>query len=99
MPTAPFRVPFRNVSPCLFTVMVVAVNVAVHPLSHSCPMDISAPGWRWGEMCSVLALVEIKGLSWSPALCFSCMMLPSGRITRGPCVVLTLFLQGVCTLM
>ena len=50
-------------------------------------------------MCAVLALVESKGLRWSYALWVACMRLPSGRINRGPCVVLDLFLQGVSTLM
>ena len=51
------------------------------------PMEISAPSWRWGNMCAVLALVDNKGLRLSYALLVACMRLPSGRITCGPCVV------------
>ena len=79
--------------------MLVAVNVDLHSSSHSFPMEISAPDWRWGKMCAVLALVESKGIRCSYALWVACMRLPFGSITRGPCVVLTLFLQGVSTLM
>ena len=90
MPDSPLRVPFRTNSPCFYTVMVVAVNVAVQPSSHSCPLDISAPDWRWRNMWDVLALVDSEGLRLSYDLWIACMMLPSGRITCGPCVVLTL---------
>ena len=50
-------------------------------------------------MCDVLALVESKGIRWSCAFWVACTRLPYGRITRGPFVVLNLFLQGVSTLM
>ena len=99
MPASPLRVPSRTTSPCFCTVMVVAANVDVQPSSHSCPMDISAPDRRWGNMWAVFALVESKGIRCSYALWVACMRLPFGSITRGPCVVLTLFLQGVSTLM
>ena len=79
--------------------MCVAVNVVVQPSSHSCPMEISVPDWRWGKMCAVLDLVDNKGVRLSSALWVACMRLPSGRITHGPCCVLTLFTQDVYTFM
>ena len=72
MPAATLQVPSRTNSTCLFTVMVVAVNVAVHPSSHSCPMYISDPGWRWGNIWAVLDLVDSIGLWLSSALWVAC---------------------------
>ena len=68
MPAASLRVPSSTKSPCLFTFMVVAVNVAIQPSSHIYPMDISAPDWRWGNMSDVLALLDKKGLMLSSGL-------------------------------
>ena len=73
------------------------MNVALQTSSHIFPMEISAPDWRCGKMCAVLSLVDNKGLRLSSALLVACMRLPSGRITCGPCVVLTLLLQGLYT--
>ena len=50
-------------------------------------------------MWSVLALVGSKGIRLSSAFWFACMRIPYGRITRSPCVVLTLLLKCVSTLM
>ena len=50
-------------------------------------------------MWDILSLVDSKGLSLSSAPWVSCMRLPSGRITCGPCEVLTLLLQGVSNLV
>ena len=50
-------------------------------------------------MCAVLDLVDNKGLRLSSSLWISYMGLPYGRINLGLCVVLTLFIQGVSTLM
>ena len=99
MPAAPLQVPFMNTSTCFCTVMLVSANVAVQPSPHSCPMDIIDPDWRWGKMWDVLALVDSNGLRLNSALWVVYTRLPSGRITRGPCVVLNLLLQGVSTLM
>ena len=99
MPGSTLRLPSRNTSLCFCTVMVVAVNVAVHPSSHICHTDISAPDQRWGKMWAVFPLVDSKGIRLSSTLWVACIRLPSGRITRCPCVVLTLFPQGVSTLM
>ena len=99
IPVSPLRFPSRTFSPCLFTVMVVVMNVDVQPSSNSCPMEISAPDWRWGEMCAIFALFDIKGLVLSYALWFASMMIPYGRITRGPFKFLILLLHGVSTLM
>ena len=68
MPTAPLQFPYSTTSTFLCTVILVAVNVAVHPSSHSFPMEISAPDWRWVEMCAVLDLVDKKGLRFSSSL-------------------------------
>ena len=50
-------------------------------------------------MCAVLDLVDNKGLSLSYALWVACVMIPPGGITRGSFRFLTLFIQGVSTLM
>ena len=47
MPATPFKVRSRTIYPFFYTLICVAVNVAVHPSSHSFPMEISAPDWRW----------------------------------------------------
>ena len=99
MPVSPLCLPSRTLFPCLCTVIVVAVNVAVHPLSRSCPMEISDPDWMWVKMCAIFPLIDSKGLMLSSALWVSCLMLPSGRINRGPCEVLILLLHGVSTFM
>ena len=61
MPASPLRLPSRTTSPCLCTVVVVAVNVAVQPSSHSCSMEISAPDWRWGKMWDIFPLLIVRG--------------------------------------
>ena len=99
IPANPLRVTYRTTSNFLSTVMLVAFNVAVYPSSHSLPMDISAPDWRWGKMCAVLDLVDNKGLRLSSALWVACMRLPFGRINNCHCCVLTLFAQGMSTFM
>ena len=99
IPYPPLRVPYRTTYPFLFTVVVVSVNVTVQPSSHSLPMKISAPGWRWGKMCDFLALVDSKMIRFSSSVCVVCIRLPYGRITCGTCVVLNLLLKGVSTLI
>ena len=68
MPATPFKVPSRTIYPFFYTFICVAVNVAVHPSSRSFPTEISAPDWRWVEMCDVLDLVDKKGLRFSSSL-------------------------------
>ena len=99
MPASTLRLPYRTFYPCLCTVIVVDVIVDVHPSSHSFHMYISYPDWRWGKIWDISPLVDIKGLMFSSALWVTCMMLTSGRITRGPCEVLILLLHGVSTFM
>ena len=96
---APFWVPFRTITPCFCNVMVGAVIVAVQPSSHIFPMYISAPHWSWGEMWNVLALVDSNGLRLSSTFWVAWIRRPYGRITYDPCVVISLLLQGVSTLM
>ena len=50
-------------------------------------------------MWAVLALFDSNGLRLISALWVACTRLPYGRITCGTCVVLTLLLHGVSTLM
>ena len=99
MTAAPLRVTSRNNYIFPFTFVLVAVHVAVHPSSHSFPMDIIALDWSCGEMCDFLDHVDNKGLRLSSALWVACMRLPYGRITRYPCRVLTLLTQGVSILL
>ena len=79
--------------------MCVVVNVDVHTSSHSCPMYISAPSWRWGKMCAVLDPVDKKGMRFSFSLWFAFVSIIYGRSTRGACIFLTLFSQVVSTLI
>ena len=99
MPATTFQVPSRTISTLFSTAMCVTVNMAVQPSPHICPTEISEPDWRWGKVCDVLALVDKKGLRSSSALHMYQTRLPSGRSTCGSCVFLTLFSQGVYTLM
>ena len=50
-------------------------------------------------MCSVLDTVYKKGMGLSSTLWVFCLRLQSGRSTCGPCVVFTLLVQVVSTLM
>ena len=63
------------------TMMCVNVNVYVHPSSHSCPMDISAPDWSWGNTCAVLSPVDNRGLRFIYSLWVAYMKIPSVRST------------------
>ena len=99
MPAARLRVTARINSHFFSSVICLAVNVAVHLSSHSFPMDISAPGWRWGEMCSDFYLLDNKEIRLSLDLLVSYMRLPYRMITHFPFCVLNFFTQGVSTLM
>ena len=50
-------------------------------------------------MCDIFPLYYSKVLSLSSSLWISCMMLPSGSITCGPCEVFILLLHAVSNLM
>ena len=99
MPAANFPVTSRTTYTFFSTFVCGSVNVAVHKSSHSSPMDISALYWRWGEMCDVSVPLYNKGLRFSYALLVSCVRLPYGSMTCSPFCVLTLFTQGVSTLV
>ena len=62
IPENPLQAPSRNRLTLFYTLMCKSGNVALHPSSHNLPMNISAPDWRWGNMCSILSLVDNKGL-------------------------------------
>ena len=68
MPATTLKVPSSTIYPFFYTFICVAMNVAVHPSSHSFPMEISAPDWRWVEICAVLDLLYKKGLRLSSSL-------------------------------
>ena len=68
MPSTSLRMPSRNMFPFLSTIRCVAVNMTVHPSSHSFPMEISAYDRRWEKMCSVFTLVDNKGMMFSYAI-------------------------------
>ena len=99
MPATNLWVPLSNMSPFFSTIICVAVNVDVQPSSHSFPMEISHPYWRWDKICDVLDLVYNKEVRFSSSLWFACMRPPSGSSTHGHCIILTLFSHGVSNLM
>ena len=96
---SPLLFPPRTIYPCLCNFIVVAVNVAVPPSSHSFHMEVSAPYWRWGKMWDIFYLVDSKGLISSSVLWVAYLLPISIRIPRGPCEFFILLLHGVSTLM
>jgi hypothetical protein len=62
---------------------LVAVKTAVHPESHSWPMEMSGPAVSWGKMCALRAAGGREGISKS-ASCVEDMVLPSGSMTVIP---------------
>ena len=68
------------------------VNVAVHPLSHSCPMDTSDPDAKDGKMCTFFALGGKFGMS-SWAVCVDVIVALLGRRTLIPCLVGRMFVR------
>ena len=50
-------------------------------------------------MWAIFDLVDSKGLRFSSAVWVACRMLPSGKITRGPCEIFILLLHGVSNLI
>ena len=79
IPDAPLRLTSTTSLPFVFTLRCVDVDVAVHTSSHRFPMEIIAPGWRWGEICAVSSLEVNKGLRFSYALLVLCIRIPSGK--------------------
>ena len=73
--------------------MCLAVNMDLHPSSHSWSLDISAPGLRWVQVSYLLALVVSTGLSLSSPVFVSCIILLSGINTR----IFTLLVHDVFT--
>ena len=74
-----FRFPSRTTSTCLCNVIVVEVNVLLHPSEHSFHMEIIAPDWRWEKMWDALSLVYNKGLKFSSYIWVAFMRLPYVR--------------------
>ena len=75
------------------------MKVAVHSSSHSCPIDMRYPYYRWGEMCDVLAVGIRRGFSFSTYLWVAYMRLLLGSITWRLFVIDSLLLHGLLTLM
>ena len=60
--------------------MVLFVSCAVHPASHSCPIDISDPAVSSGKMCAIRADVGRDGILIS-AVWVEYMVDPLGSVT------------------
>ena len=86
-----FRVLSRNMFPFFSTVIYVAVDIGIHPSSYIFSMKIIAPGWRWGNICATLALVDNNGLIFRSTLWVSWNRLLFRRSTWVPLVVLNFF--------
>ena len=54
---------------------------------QSCPVDIRAPDFRWGNMWAVHAAWVKKGFIFSSALWLACMMMPPVSMTWGSFVI------------
>ena len=54
------------------------VKVAVHPWSHSCPMESNECGVKSGNMCAWLAVSGRCG-NFKMVVPCDCMVLPLGR--------------------
>jgi hypothetical protein len=74
------RLPVRTVMSSCVTVMSSAVNVAVQPTSHNCPMLRSECGWSLGNTWAVVASWGSAGRLIS-AMPVERIVLPSGRDT------------------
>jgi hypothetical protein len=64
--------------------MVLLVSCAVHPASHSWPIDISDPAVSSGNMCAIRADVGRDGILIS-AVCVEYIADPSGSVTGNGC--------------
>ena len=73
-------------------------NNAVHPASHSCPMDKSEPDARYGNRCVLLAFSGGCGMSMS-ASCVACMVLLFGNTTFIPFFTAVIFFNGMLVWM
>ena len=52
MPAVLLRWPSKTIWTCFHTLSCVDVNLEMHPSSQIWPMEISAPDFRRGEMCT-----------------------------------------------
>ena len=59
--------------------MVSLLTVAVHPASHSCPMDINECVLSSGTTCVSVAACGSAGMSKCPS-CVDVIVLPSGMV-------------------
>ena len=57
------------------------LKVSMHPELNIFPIEMRAPYWRWGEMCSVLDSGVGGVVMFSTSLCVSCVRLMEGSIT------------------
>ena len=73
-------------------------NNAVHPASHSCPMDNSEPDARCAKTCVLLAFSGNCGMS-SSASCVDCMVLLLGSTTFIPSFTALMFVNGMLVWM
>ena len=99
MPDVVDLLPSSTVSPSLTTLRWVAVKVAIHPSSHSCPIDMRGPDCRWGKTWDVQDAWGKRGFRLISALWVACMILPSVRMTWGTLLIICLLLHGVFTLI
>ena len=75
------RVPVRTTWSSLVMRTSVAVKVAMHPWSHSWPMEIREPDVRSGKMCAWQAESGRRGM-FKVAMWVEVMRLPSGSKTE-----------------
>ena len=75
------------------------MKITMHSSLNSFPVNMIAPDCKWGKMCAVLYDWVKRGFRLSSVPCMACMMLPSGSMTWGLCVIVCLLLPGVFTLM
>ena len=99
MPDVDDLLPSSTISPSLTTLRLLAVKVAMHLSSHSFPIDMRDPDYRWGKTWAVQAAWVKRGFRLSSSLWVACMMLLSGRMTWGPLPIGCLLLNGVFTLI
>ena len=79
------RWPVMTVLPSRVITADLLAKVAVHPLSHSCSMDIREPDARDGKMWASFA-AEDKFSSWRFAVCAAWILSWLGRRTLMPLV-------------
>ena len=75
--------PYSTVSPSLTKLRWLAAKAAMHPSSHSWPIDMRAPYCRWWKIWDVYFAWVKRGFRLSSDLWVACMMMPPGRMTWG----------------